>query len=63
VLDYYEEASDPDIVTLRHQDGTFAAVFSASGATTEGIVDAAKKDYRELIRAHTNLLAQQSAST
>jgi hypothetical protein len=62
-FDYHLDESDPDVVILRRQDGAFVAAFSARGATTEGIVEAAKKDYRELIRAHTNPLARQSAST
>jgi len=59
--DYHLEESDPDIVILRRQDDTLVARFSARGATKEGIVEAAKEDYRELIRAHTDpLLGQQS---
>ncbi len=59
--DYHLEESDPDILVLRRQDGTLVARFSARGATKEGIVEAAKEDYRELIRAHTDpLLGQQS---
>jgi hypothetical protein len=52
---YYLDESDPDIVVLRRQDGRFVAAFSARGATTEGIVEAAKEDYRKLLlrlRAH-----------
>ena len=33
---------------LRRQDGSFVAAFSASGITKEGIVEAAKEDYRAL---------------
>jgi len=51
-FDYYLDESDPDVVILRHQDGSFVAAFSASGATREGILEAAKEDRRELIRAH-----------
>ena len=47
---YYLDESDPDIVVLRHQDGSFVAAFSAGGVTREGITDAAKEDYRELVR-------------
>ena len=43
---YYLDESDPDIVALRRQDGTFVAAFSAQGATKEGIVEAAEEDYR-----------------
>jgi hypothetical protein len=58
-FDYYLDESDPDTVILRRQDGTFVAAFSARGATREGIVEAAKEDYREFIRPHTNSLAQK----
>jgi hypothetical protein len=40
--------SDPDVVVLRRQDGSFVAAFSSSGITKEGIVEAAKEDYRAL---------------
>jgi PAS domain-containing protein len=52
---YYMDESDPDVVVLRRQDGAFVAAFSARGATKEGIVEAAKEDYRQLLlrlRAH-----------
>jgi hypothetical protein len=48
-FDYYLDESDPDVVILRRQDGSFVAAFSARGATKEGIVDAAKEDYGQLI--------------
>lgn len=48
-FDYYLDESDPDIVVLRRQDGAFVAAFSALGATREGIVEAAKEDYRKLL--------------
>ena len=48
-IDYYLDESDPDILVLRRQDGAFVAAFSALGATTEGIVEAAKEDYRKLL--------------
>ena len=51
-FDYYLDESDPDVVILRLQDGSFVAAFSASGATREGILEAAKEDYWELARAH-----------
>ena len=51
-FDYHLDESDPDIVVLRRQDGTFVAAFSARGVTREGIVEAAKEDYRELLRVH-----------
>jgi hypothetical protein len=50
--DYYLDESDPDVVVLRRQDGSFVAAFSARGATREGIVEAAEEDYRELLRSH-----------
>jgi hypothetical protein len=49
-FDYYLDESDPDVVVLRRQDGSFVAAFSARGATREGIVEAAEEDYRELLR-------------
>jgi hypothetical protein len=49
---YYLDESDPDILKLRRQDGAFVAAFSARGATTEGIIEAAKDDYRELVRVY-----------
>src|SRR5215218_7912156 len=48
-FDYYLDESDPDIIVLRRQDGRFVAAFSALGATTEGIAEAAKEDYRKLL--------------
>ena len=53
-FDYYLDESDPDVVILRRQDGSFVAAFSASGATREGIDEAAREDYWKLIQAHTN---------
>jgi hypothetical protein len=55
-FDYYLDESDPDVVVLRRQDGTFVAAFSATGATKEGLVEAAKEDYAELMRARANSL-------
>lgn len=51
-FDYYVDESDPDVVILRLLDGSCVAAFSASGATREGILEAAKEDYRERLRAH-----------
>ena len=48
-IDYYLDESDPDVVVLRRQDGAFVAAFSARGATTEGIGQATKEDYRQLL--------------
>ena len=47
-FNYCIDESDPDIVVLRRQDGSFVAAFSARGATREGITEAAKEDYRQL---------------
>lgn len=49
-FDYYLDESDPDVLLLRRQDGTFVAAFSARGATGEGIVGAAEQDYGALLR-------------
>jgi hypothetical protein len=46
---YFIDESDPDTVILRREDGCFVAAFSATGATQEGIVEAAKEDYRLLL--------------
>ena len=48
-FDYYIDESDPDVLVLRRQDGTFVAAFSARGATREGILQAAKEDYAALL--------------
>jgi hypothetical protein len=48
-FDYYLDESDPDVVILRRQDGSFVAAFSARGATREGILEAAYEDYRRLV--------------
>jgi hypothetical protein len=50
---YYLDESDPDVLVLRRQDGTFVAAFSAQGATREGIAQAAKEDY------YTALISEQ----
>jgi hypothetical protein len=55
-FNYYLDESDPDIVFLRRQDDAFVAAFSARGATREGIVEAAKEDYRALLEAHRDSL-------
>ena len=47
-LAIYLDESDPDIITLRREDGTFVAAFSAQGATREGIIEAAMQDSRNL---------------
>jgi hypothetical protein len=51
-FDYYLDESDPNLVVLRRQDDSFVAAFSAKGFTKEGIIEAAKEDYRELLRVH-----------
>jgi hypothetical protein len=55
-FDYYIDESDPDVVVLRRQGGSFVAAFSARGATREGIVEAAKEDYGKLIEAKAESL-------
>jgi hypothetical protein len=56
-IDYYLDESDPDIVVLRRQDdSSFVAAFSARGATTEGILEAAKEDYLRLMEANGDVL-------
>jgi hypothetical protein len=57
-FNYYLDKSDPDIAILRCQDGSFVAAFSASGATREGILEAAKEDYFELLRVHRAQLGE-----
>ena len=60
-FDYYIDESDPDVVVLRRQDGSFVAAFSARGATTEGILEAAKEDYGQLVQAAYAALVDQAA--
>jgi hypothetical protein len=55
-FDYYLDESDPDILLLRRQDGSFAAAFSAQGATRGGIVEAAKEDYWKILEANAESL-------
>jgi len=55
-IDYYLDESDPDILVLRRQDGSFVAAFSVRGATTEGILEATKEDYLRLMEANADLL-------
>jgi hypothetical protein len=54
-FDYYLDESDPDIVILCRQDGSFVAAFSAIWATREGIAEAAEEDYGRLIEANADL--------
>jgi hypothetical protein len=46
---YYLDESDPDVLVLRRQDGTFVAAFSTQGVTREGLLQAAKEDYAALL--------------
>jgi hypothetical protein len=55
-FDYYIDKSDPDIVVLRRQDGSFVAAFSGRGATREGIVEATREDYKKLTEANAKHL-------
>ncbi len=43
---YALDASDPDLLFLVRADGTKAAAFSATGATAEGVLEAAEEDAR-----------------
>ena len=61
-FDYYLDQSDPDVVILRRQEGSFVAAFSARGCPTkDGILEAAREDRRALTRAHTNPLGLEAA--
>jgi hypothetical protein len=53
-LSYYLDESDPDILILRRQDGSFVAAFSAQGATKEGIREAAEEDYLSVAQEVTH---------
>ena len=55
-FDYFLDESDPDVVILRRQDGSFVAAFSAQGATREGIVEAAKDDSWRVLEANAESL-------
>ncbi len=46
---YFLDESDPDVLVLLWDNGTFVAAFSVWGATTEGLVEAAREDYVSLI--------------
>ena len=60
---YYLDESDPDLVILlRRQGGAFVAAFSARGATKEGIVEAAKEHYREVLAQNPWALGGKKAS-
>lgn len=47
---YLLDASDPDVLLLLREDGTTVAVFSAMGATAEGLLEAAEEDARAVGR-------------
>jgi len=55
-FEYHLDESDPDVVVLRRQDGAFVAAFSARGFTEEGVVHAAREDYRALLEEHASSL-------
>ena len=57
-FNYYLDESDPDVAILRRQDDSFVAAFSAQGFTREGIVEAAKEDYRQLVQSNLPTLRQ-----
>jgi hypothetical protein len=57
-FNYYLDESDPDVVILRRQDDSFVAAFNAQGSTREGIVEAAKEDYRQLVQSNLPTLRQ-----
>ena len=59
-FDYLLDESDPDVAVLRRDDGAFVAAFSARGATEEGIIRAAKDDYRALLEEHAGALELES---
>jgi hypothetical protein len=52
---YYLDETDPDILILRRRDHSFVAAFSASGATREGICEAAEEDYHATSRDEYSL--------
>src|SRR5215217_8091689 len=54
---YFLDESDPDILLLRRVNGSVVAAFSATGATREGILQAAQEDYRQ--RHHLEPQQQQ----
>jgi hypothetical protein len=59
-FEYHLDESDPDVVILCRQDDAFVAAFSAGGATSEGIIEAAKEDYRALVRVQWALQGQHT---
>jgi hypothetical protein len=61
-FDYHLDESDPDVLVLRRQDGAFVAAFSACGATKEGIVKAAKRDYAALLHEQAGSLGLEDGA-
>lgn len=51
---YFLDRSDPEILILRRPHGSFAAAFSARGATREGIRQAAEEDAEHRLHASTH---------
>ena len=51
-----KDESAPDVMVLRRQDDAFEVAFSTRGATTKGIVEAAKQDYEALLRQNAGTL-------
>ena len=43
---YYVDETDPDILVLCRQDGSFVAAFSPRGATRHGIFEASRPDWK-----------------
>jgi len=58
-FDYHLDESDPDVLVLRRQDGSFVAAFSAQGATGEGILESAKEDYGKLLEEFSSMVDPQ----
>ena len=55
-FEYYIDKSDPDIVVLRRQDGSFVAAFSARGATKGGYRGGRQGGLREVDRGEGGVL-------
>jgi len=54
-IDYYIDQSDPDVVILRRQDGTFVAAFSARGGYDGGPPRSRQGGLREADRSQRGL--------
>ena len=59
-FEYHLDESDPDVMILRRQNDAFVAAFSARSATSEGVIEAAKEDYRALVRVQWALQTQHT---